>query len=116
MKRYLTGILAVIIAISAVAFTRPAKNLDMVTFIYNPPTTGDYSQPSVQNKANWSAGTASCSGDLSKACSLQVPDNETTSGGTQLASGVTITATKDPHSANYYVSGGTFVSNIVNKE
>ena len=116
MKRYLTGVIAVIIAIGAVAFTSPARNLTNVTFMYNAPSGTDYSQASVQNKANWSLGTPTCSADQDRACSLQVPSDKTTAGGTQLGSSVTITAAQGPDTGAYYVSGGNFVSNIVNKD
>lgn len=47
-------------------------------FYYVPPTTGDYSQPSVQNKANWkSTADGDCGGDANKACKISVDDQYT---------------------------------------
>ncbi len=115
MKRYLTGILAAIIAISAVAFTQPSKSLDMVIFTYTPPSPGDYSQSSVQNKDNWEPGTETCSEDDIRACSLEVNSANTTSGGTKLGSSVSITATEGTLPGNYYVSGGANLLSIQNK-
>ena len=115
MKRYLTGIAAVIIAIGAVAFTQPAKNLNLVTFQYNPPNGTDYGQTSVETNSNWSVGSPSCSGDDNKACTLQVLSTETTSMGTELGSGVIITASLGGVSGDYYVSCGTNISNVQNK-
>jgi len=115
MIRYLTSILAVIIAVGAVAFTTPPKNLNMVTFNYNPPAPNDYSQTSVQKTSNWIPGSEECSDDLNRACSLQVPSDKTTNGGTQLGPDVTITAALGGVSGAYYVTGGTNVSNIHNK-
>jgi hypothetical protein len=116
MTRYLTSILAVIIAVGAFAFTTPAKNLSMVTFNYNPPTLNDYSQTSVQKTSNWAPGSEQCSDDLNRACSLQVPSEKTINGGTKLGPDVTITATQGGVSGAYYVTGGANVSNIHNKD
>ena len=115
MKRYLTGIAAVIIAISAAAFTKPAKNLNNVTFEYNPPGGTDYSQSSVQNKSNWSLGDPSCNDDLIKACTLEVSSDNTTAGQTQLGSSVTITATQGSVTGEYYVSGGMNILDFDNR-
>jgi hypothetical protein len=116
MKRYLAVIAAVIIAICAVAFTQPAKHLNMVTFEYNPPGGTDYSQSSVENKSNWTVGAPSCSGDDDKACTLEVLSTETTNNGTQLGSGVSITASLGGDAGDYYVSGGTNISSFDNKD
>jgi len=116
MKRYVSGIAALIIAISAVAFTLPAQNLNNVTFEYNPPGGTDYSQLSVENTSNWSVGAPSCSDDDDKACTLQVLSTETTNNATELGSGVSITATLGTDPGDYYVSGGSNIFNIHNKD
>lgn len=116
MQRYITAILAIVIAIGMAAFTNPVKNLDMLTFIYSPQNPGDYSQQSVQDKSNWIPGTASCSDDLDKACSLQVPLEETTNSGTELGPDVTITSEEGGDANAFYVTGGANVSDIHNKD
>lgn len=116
MKRYITGILAAIIAISAVAFTPPSNSRDMVIFTYTPPSPGDYSQSSVQNKDNWAPGTETCSEDDVRACSVEVSSSNTTAGGTKLGSSVSINATEGTLSGNYYVSGGTNLLAFHNKD
>jgi len=76
MKRYITGILAVIIAVSAFAFTNvPSvkKPLTNVRFQFNNSTGGE-SQPS-----NWAyAPSASCSSVDHEACVIEVPDQVVT--------------------------------------
>jgi hypothetical protein len=116
MKRYLTGILAMIIAVCAAAFTQPVKHADLVPFIYTPPMPGDYSQASVQDKDNWDPGSATCSASDQRACTLEVTSAHTTSGGTELNSDVTITATQGTLAGNYAVSGGTNISDFQNKQ
>ena len=86
MKRYLTGILAVIIAAGAAAFTtaKENKSLDSFTFYYVPPTSNDYSQPSVENEGNWKTAPSpipQCGGNPNKACSILVDEDNTTGSG-----------------------------------
>ena len=116
MTRYLTGILAVVIAIGAVAFTTPSKHFTMVTFTYTPPTSGDYSQPSVQDKDNWDPAPTSCQTGSQRACTLEVNSTHTTGGGTELSSDVSITAAEGSLPGKYYVSGGTNISSFQNKQ
>lgn len=75
MKRYIFGIIAVVLAIGAVAFTKAEKaskeNLATFTFRYKP--TSDFTQNSVQNQNNWESGTAGCGGSLD-ACTMEVTD------------------------------------------
>ena len=114
MKKYLTGILAIIIAAAAVAFTTPAQNRSMVTFTYSPPSTDNYTQANVQDKDNWVPGIA-CSSGANRACSLQVSSEETQSGGTELGPDVSITAAEGGVSGKYLVTGGSQISAIHNK-
>ena len=114
MKKYITGILAVIIAVAGVAFTMPTQNRSMVTFTYSPPFTDDYSQPSVQDKDNWVPGL-DCSSGVNRACSLQVSSENTQSGGTELGPNVSITTEEGQVSGKYLVTGGNQISAIHNK-
>ncbi|MCW3090005.1 MAG: hypothetical protein JWP81_1074 [Ferruginibacter sp.] len=81
MKRYLFGIIAVIIATASVAFTSShsvTKPLTSHNFYYVAPS-GLYTELAVENKANWisNPGTIpTCSGSA-KACTIAVNDNYT---------------------------------------
>ena len=82
MKQYITGIVAVIIAIGAAAFTMPKKfagPLTSVTFYYQPT---DYSNIEVQKKGNWSSTVTppTCTGLQNKACKLVIDAAQTTGG------------------------------------
>jgi hypothetical protein len=71
MLRYITGIVAVVIAISAAAFTRPKYVEDMYVFQYS----GDFSQTSVANLDNWSyvgKNVSLCNNTPNKACKVAV--------------------------------------------
>lgn len=114
MKKYITGILAVIIAVTAVAFKTLPQKMDMVTFTYSPPSLDDYSQQSVQDKNNWAPGS-DCSSGENRACSLQVASENTQSGGTELGPDVSITASEGQVSGKYLVTGGNEISAIHNK-
>jgi hypothetical protein len=72
MKRYLTGIIAIVIATGMAAFTAPAKKpLSTFTFRYTPST---YSQLQVQDNSNWVSGASLCAGSANKACQMEVTD------------------------------------------
>ena len=76
MKRYITGIIAVVIAIGMAAFTAPAKKpLSTFTFRYTPAT--NYSQLQVQDNSNWVSGASLCAGQENKACQMEVTDTYT---------------------------------------
>lgn len=83
MKRYISGIVAVIIAVAAFAFTSENKRiskLDTHDFFYFPPTLNPYSQTSVQDKANWKSTNGDpddCTGSANKACMISVEDTYT---------------------------------------
>ena len=121
MKRYIFSLVAAIVAISAVAFTAPKEHstskskLIPVPFVYNPPTAGDYSHPSVTNKTRWSQGSLSCDGDDDKACQFSAESTQLNMDGT-LGTNVTIEAEEGNDSGDYYVSGGDFLSSIVNRD
>lgn len=94
MKRYITGIIAVVIAVGAFAFTMPKKALqsfDDVTFYYQ---SSDFSNQEVAKKENWSstATPPTCVGSQNKACTLVVEEGQTIlSGGTRiLANDITV--------------------------
>jgi hypothetical protein len=75
MKRYITGIIAVVIAIGMAAFTVPAKKpLSTFTFRYTP---ASYSQLQVQDNSNWVSGASLCGGPANKACQMEVTDTYT---------------------------------------
>ena len=75
MKRYIAGILAVIVAAGAVAFTVPAKKIPngTITFRY---TLSSYTEPQVENNNNWTSG-ASLGGGSNNACQMEVTDTYT---------------------------------------
>lgn len=82
MKQYITGIVAVIIAIGAVAFTMPkksARHVTSVTFYYQP---SNYSSTEVPKKGNWSSTVTppTCIGAQNKACKLVIDAAQTTGG------------------------------------
>jgi hypothetical protein len=84
MKRIIFGVLAVVIAAGAVAFTTPSDNrgtLDDFTFYYIPPVADDYSLTSVEDVANWKTTPAPvlpCTGGSDRACSIVVNEANTT--------------------------------------
>jgi hypothetical protein len=72
MKRYITGIIAVVIAIGMAAFTAPAKKpLSTFTFRFTPT---NYTQSLVENNDNWVSGASLCTGAANKACQMQVDE------------------------------------------
>lgn len=114
MKKYLSGIIAVIIAVGAVAFTMPDQASSMVTFTYTPPSNDDYRQSSVQDKDNWGLGL-DCSSGVNRACSFQVLPEDTQSSGTELGPNVSIIAEEGQVAEKYLVIGGNQISAIHNK-
>lgn len=114
MKKYITGVLAVIIAVAAFAFTKPENkkvNLTDVTFYYTPTS---YGINDVQNKDNWTStgSPMDCEG-TAKACRLIVNQSATTeTGGVRhLTNNITATVGVSP---NYVPSSSTtgFVSKL----
>ncbi len=77
MKRYIFGLLAVVTAISAVAFKQPEKKLDKFVFQFNGSVSGGYTVPNVENEANtnWvyqGKNLSLCGGQDEKACRVAV--------------------------------------------
>lgn len=81
MKKNLFGLLAVVVAVGAVAFTTP-KNTRFanVFFQYIPPSGTVYTEIAVENEANWvevSDLTTGCNNFDRKACRIAVDDTKT---------------------------------------
>ena len=77
MKKYLSGIIAVIIAVGAFAFTAPikaVKKATTVTFHYTPST---FLKPQVESNANWTNGPGSGCSAGAKACQIEVLESYT---------------------------------------
>jgi len=119
MNRYLTGILAVIIAVGAAAFTKPASHIKPLAtkiFQYQAPALHPYSQSNVEDRSNWvvtSLSSTTCDQADQKACQLLVnttdinPDNTLKS---------TFDIQTDMSASDvYYVSGGS-AEDIYNKD
>jgi hypothetical protein len=107
MKRYITGIIAMVIAISAVAFTKENKKYDTQFFTY---TGTDYKEASVQTPGNWthvSSHDPLCNGTNVRACEIEVdpmfvnPDNSL-----KPLNILTNSSSTDV----YYVTGGDIIS------
>ena len=99
MKRYILGILAVVIAIGTSAFTIPKKPVDMYVFQFNGSVSGGYTVANEENEANtnWQyqgKNLSLCGGQNEKACRVAVIDTyvDNAANPTQL-SGVAISAT-----------------------
>lgn len=116
IRKYATGIIALVIAVVTFSFTRPA--VDMYVFEFKP--TQPYSVNNVENESNtfWEykgKNIALCSGDNEKACKVAVTSsyvNSTTS--PTALSGVTITATLSgatAHVTNITANGTNTISN-----
>jgi hypothetical protein len=91
MKRYMFGLVATVIALGAVAFTKPTANtkpLANSTFYYVAPSSGDYTLASVETESNWKTAPSpipTCSSTPNKACSIVVDNSSTTGSGTSRA-------------------------------
>jgi hypothetical protein len=118
MTRYITSILAVIIAVGAFAFTKPEiKVIPDATkiFQYQAPTLHPYSEANVENRGNWvvtNLGSTTCSQLNQKACQLLVNTTDINPDNT-LKSTFTIQASMSAPDV-YFVSGGS-ASAIYNK-
>ncbi|MGC4036067.1 MAG: hypothetical protein QM764_08900 [Chitinophagaceae bacterium] len=121
-RKYGIGILSAIIAISAVAFTKPGKGLKPLvsyTFHY---TSTNYSQNEVQKNNNWSPGAStSCGTPLNKACQMDVLATYThdDGSGTQVlnttGSVLSISAVKGANNTDFVPSSSSAISNISDK-
>lgn len=118
MKRYLFGLLAVAIAMSAFAFKGSkelSKKRALIPFKYQPANPADYSQSSVQTKTNWVQGTNTCPTGTDKACTFEV-DSDYLNGDGSLGASVTIIAVEGSEDDMYRVQSGNRLNNIVNKD
>ena len=119
LKKYGTGLLAIIIAAFAAAFTKPVEGnhpLSTKIFQYQPPSSNPYSEANVENRSNWvetSLSSTTCNNNVDRACQLQV-DNSFINPDQTLKSTFMITASQ-ALSGNYYVSGGS-ASAIFNRD
>ncbi|MEO6683975.1 MAG: hypothetical protein ABIN48_14220 [Ginsengibacter sp.] len=86
----------------------------MVTFVYTPPSTDNYTQSNVQNKLHWAPGTECGSGE-NRACSFEVSLDDTQSGGTELGPNVSIIAEEGGVPGKYLVTSGNEISAIHNR-
>lgn len=107
MTRYILGLLAVIIALGAVAFTNPKKPVDMYVFQFD--ASQGYTVPNVQNTTNtyWvyqGKNLSLCSNKDEKACRVEVTSSFVNNPSNPTAlSGVTISAALNGSTA--YVTG-----------
>lgn len=110
-NRYITGIIAVVIAVSAAAFTRPKHLVDMYVFEFD--STQTYSVINVQNISNtyWKYKGKNldlCQNRDEKACRVEVTSSHVNSTTTPTAlTGVTISATLSGTTAHVTSITGT---------
>jgi hypothetical protein len=127
MKKYFGGFIAITIAITLNAFTKPDKNnlANFYLFSYN--ASFGYSQSAVENESNWGCGTlvTSCksftgSCDLfdDKACEIIVAETCTVlvNGCRKLSSSVSITSCQGSEIGKYYVCGGSCICGWENRD
>ncbi|HEY5463217.1 MAG TPA: hypothetical protein VIJ95_08170 [Hanamia sp.] len=118
MIRYLTSILAVIIAVGAVAFTKPENKINPLAtkiFQYQAPTSDPYSETNVESRSNWvitNLGSTTCSQVNQEACQLLVDATDINPDNTLKSTFTILTTMSAPNV--YYVSGGSATA-IYNK-
>lgn len=117
MNKYISGLLAIIIAIAAFAFTPSTgvKPLATKIFQYQAPALHPFSQTNVQNRSNWvetNLSSTTCTEVDQKACQLLVNDADINPDNT-LKSTFNIVASMSGTDV-YYVSGGSAAA-IYNK-
>jgi hypothetical protein len=111
IKKYGIGLMAIIMAVFAVAFTKPAAGSEPLStkiFEYQPPSTNPFSQANVENRGNWTETSlinTTCNNNPDRACQLVVDQTFINSDHT-LKSTFMIQASQ-ALSGNYYVSGGS---------
>lgn len=76
MKRYIIGILAVMIGAAAAGFTEHKTTGPTATFTFRY-TQLSYTQALVQTNSNWVAGSSACASAANKACQMEVTDTYT---------------------------------------
>ncbi len=78
MKRYIFGLMAIVVAVTSVAFTNPVKKNKPLSYTFyftgNPLTPGD-----VEDESKWSLTSPGneCAGAENKACRIVVDDDQT---------------------------------------
>lgn len=108
MKRYILGLLAVVIAVSSVAFKAPAKKTATKLFAYS---GANYQEANVENPANWTyigSANPNCSVSNIKACEIEVNDALVNPDNT-LPSSFSIIATASSTNV-FYVTGGAMTN------
>jgi hypothetical protein len=118
MKKYFSGLLALIIAIGATAFTNANKNVlpeGTKLFRYVPPALSPFSEANVENRANWVMTTSSsvCDDRDEKACELIVDEAHINQNNT-LKSTLTIDAAEFGETDIFFVDEST-ATDIINK-
>jgi len=75
MKKYLFGIIAIVFAVAAAAFTPVSKKLT-ASFAFHY-VSSFYDQSSVQSNSNWAYGNVPCPPNANRACEIIVTENYT---------------------------------------
>jgi hypothetical protein len=118
MKKYITGVIAIIIAVAAVAFKAPKHTVDMYVFEY----AGTYASGEVHKLANWhylGKNLGQCNNFNNKACRVFVTSSDVDNPVTPTALNSTVSITEGGTGSNIYVasisgSGPTSASNKSN--
>lgn len=110
IKKYGSGILAIIVAIAAFAFTKPVTHIPLSTkiFQYQAPALHPFSQTNVEDRSNWvitNLSSTTCNQSNQKACQLLVNPSDINPDNT-LSPTFTIQSTMSSSDV-YYVSGGS---------
>jgi hypothetical protein len=118
MKKYFSGLLALIIAIGATAFTNANKNVlpeGTKLFRYVPPAVSPFSEANVENRANWvlATGSSVCDDVDERACELIVDDVHINPNNT-LKSTLTIDAVQFQQTGIFFVNESS-ATDIINK-
>jgi hypothetical protein len=113
MKKNLIGLLAIVFAVSAAAFTTPTRSPVVLIFTGDPAT-----ENSVKTESLWVEGTPSgCSSSFNNyACTITVDsDDVTTDNPRQLDPSVDLQATFVTGKGYIPSSGQSFISSITNR-
>lgn len=125
IKKYGIGLLAIIIAVGAVAFTKPGKGLKpFVNYAFHYTST-TYTQTEVQKNSNWSSGGGSgCGSTQNIPCQMNVLStythddgsgtqvlNDANSGGSILS----ITAVHGANGVDYVPQASTSIPSVNDK-
>ena len=117
MKKYLFGMLAIVLAIGFSAFTKPAKSTNP-RFRYDAPN-GSYLVADVIDESNWIplTGDLTCNLDLKKACVIEVSSNDVVGGVLQSSADIHAAfETPSGHSNTAIVVTGGNVIDIFNTQ